>query len=108
MILSQMHIVVIMSCLLDSLKTQCDPMKGTPPLFDMLVTCASSSVADRKLAEMKSAMHVVDEEVGGLEEQQAELLRQLAAVQQHIAAAKAKRVGVGWPLHLQNVCPMLA
>ena len=38
-------------------------------------------------------MHVVDEEVGGLEGQQAELLRQLAAVQQQIAAAKAKRVG---------------
>ena len=50
------------------------------------------SVAERKLAEMKGAMHVVDEEVGGLEEQQAELLRQLADVQQQITAAKAKRV----------------
>ena len=50
------------------------------------------SVAERKLAEMKVALHVVDEEVGGLEEQQTELLRQLAGVQQQITAAKAKRV----------------
>lgn len=42
---------------------------------------------------MKSAIHVVHEEVGGLEDQQAELLRQLATVQQQIAAAKAKKVG---------------
>ena len=49
-------------------------------------------VAERKLAEMKDAMHVVDENVGGLEEQQAELQRQLAEVQQQITAAKAKRV----------------
>lgn len=42
---------------------------------------------------MKSAVHIVDEEVGGLEDQQAELLRQLAAIQQQIAAAKAKKVG---------------
>ena len=68
-------------------------MRGAPsPLPTLLVTCVSSG-AERKLAEMESAMHVVDEEVGGLEEQQAELLRQLAAVQQQIAAAKAKRVG---------------
>lgn len=51
-----------------------------------------ASVAERKLGEMKAAMHVVDEDVGGLEEQQAELLRQLADVQQQITAAKANRV----------------
>ena len=37
-------------------------------------------------------MQVVDAEIGGLQQQQAELLRQLAAVEQNIAAAKAKRV----------------
>ena len=48
--------------------------------------------AERKLAEMEGAMQVVHQEIGGLEEQQAELLRQLKLVQDQIAAAKAKRV----------------
>lgn len=49
--------------------------------------------AERKLDEMEGAMHVIDSEIGVLEEQQADLLRQLAIVQQQIGAAKAKRVG---------------
>ena len=48
--------------------------------------------AERKLAEMEGAMQVVDQEIGGLEEQQAELLRQLKLIQEQISAAKAKRV----------------
>ena len=60
---------------------------------------------------MEGAMHVVDKEIGVLEEQQADLLRQLAIVQQQISAAKAERVGfvaaltmycahvLDWPTH---------
>ncbi|KAL3152273.1 hypothetical protein ABBQ32_001347 [Trebouxia sp. C0010 RCD-2024] len=55
---------------------------------------------ERKLAEMKDAMHVVDENVGGLEEQQAELQRQLAEVQQQITAAKAKRADMEEGCHV--------
>lgn len=49
------------------------------------------SFRERKLAEMESALQVVDQEIGGLEEQQAELLRQLKLVQEQISAARAKR-----------------
>lgn len=55
---------------------------------------------ERKLGEMKAAMHVVDEDVGGLEEQQAELLRQLADVQQQITAAKANRADMEEGCHV--------
>ena len=55
--------------------------------------------AERKLAEMESALQVVDQEIGGLEEQQAELLRQLKLVQEHISAARAKRVGLSLTLY---------
>ena len=47
---------------------------------------------------MESALQVVDQEIGGLEEQQAELLRQLKLVQEQISAARARRVGLSLPL----------
>ena len=65
-------------------------------------------VAERKLAEMKSAMHVVDDEVGVLKQQQAELLCQLSAIQQQIAAAKAKRVSCVAPCHQTAVVMLQA
>ncbi|KAL0050998.1 hypothetical protein WJX82_000304 [Trebouxia sp. C0006] len=49
------------------------------------------SFRERKLAEMESALQVVDQEIGGLEEQQAELMRQLKLVQEQISATRAKR-----------------
>jgi len=45
-------------------------------------------------------LQVVDQEIGGLEEQQAELLRQLKLVQEHISAARAKRVGLSLTLYM--------
>ncbi len=61
--------------------------------------------AERKLAEMESALQVVDHEIGGLEEQQTELLRQLKLVQEQISAARAKRVGPSLTLYtLSSVC----
>lgn len=47
---------------------------------------------DRKLEEMSSALQEVAQEIGGLETQKAELLRQLSLVQQDISAAQAKQV----------------
>ena len=41
---------------------------------------------------MDGALQAVDAEISALEGQQAELLRQLGLVQQHISAAQAKRV----------------
>lgn len=41
---------------------------------------------------MDGALQVVDAEIGALEQQQAELLRQLGLVQQQISAAQTKRV----------------
>ncbi len=63
--------------------------------------------AERKLAEMESALQVVDQEIGGLEEQQAELLRQLKLVQEQISAAKAKRVGLSLPLYTLSLVLLL-
>lgn len=62
---------------------------------------------ERKLAEMESALQVVDEEMGGLEEQQAELLRQLKLVQEQISAARAKRVGLSLPLYMLSLVLLL-
>ena len=63
--------------------------------------------AERKLAEMESALQVVDQEIGGLEEQQAELLRQLKLVQEHISAARAKRVGLSLALYMLSLVLLL-
>jgi len=52
---------------------------------------------------MESALQVVDQEIGGLEEQQAELLRQLKLVQEHISAARAKRVGPSLTLYMLSL-----
>lgn len=70
----------------------------------MYMHLSINRAAERKLAEMKAAMHVVDDEVGGLEEQQAELLRQLAGVQQQITAAKAKRVWLCGTVSVPTCC----
>ena len=56
--------------------------------FDLFKLAA----AERKLAEMEGALQVVDQEIGGLEERQADLLRQLKLIQEQSCAAKAKRV----------------
>jgi hypothetical protein len=52
---------------------------------------------------MESALQVVDQEIGGLEEQQAELLRQLKLVQEQISAARAKRVGLTLTLYMLSL-----
>ena len=54
--------------------------------------------AERKLAEMEEAVHEVDGEIAALEEQQAELLRQLKLVQDQISAAKARKVDLRSPI----------
>ena len=64
--------------------------KRQPGTDCVISTCGL--VAERKLAEMGDAMEVVDAEIAGLDEQQAELLRQLKLVQHQISAAKAKKV----------------
>jgi len=48
-------------------------------------------------------LQVVDQEIGGLEEQQAELLRQLKLVQEQISAARAKRVGLTLTLYMLSL-----
>lgn len=63
--------------------------------------------AERKLAEMESALQVVDQEIGGLEQQQAELLRQLKHVQEQISAARAKRVGLRLTLYMLSLVLLL-
>lgn len=74
-------------------------LTGIPPahlvlderLFEQHEHCYRIA-ADQKLEEMGSALQSVDHQIGALEGQQTELLRQLALVQQQIGAAQAKRV----------------